>query len=77
MPMRPAWALPPRTTCSATARTASISGRTTGPDYFVKNDRGKVANRLLERLGDLGFQVDGVRARLAASPGEHGSVSSL
>ena len=37
-----------------------------GPDHFVKNDRVKVANRLLKRLGDLGFQVDGVRDRMAA-----------
>lgn len=37
-----------------------------GADHFVKNDRVKVANRLLERLGDLGFEVREVQDRLAA-----------
>jgi hypothetical protein len=37
-----------------------------GADHFVKNDRVEVANRLLERLGDLGFEVREVQDRLAA-----------
>jgi hypothetical protein len=37
-----------------------------GADHFVKNDRVKVANRLLERLGELGFEVREVQDRMAA-----------
>lgn len=37
-----------------------------GADHFVKNDRVKVANRLLKRLGDLGFEVREVQDRMAA-----------
>ena len=37
-----------------------------GADHFVKNDRVKVANRLLKRLGDLGFEVRDVQDRMAA-----------
>lgn len=37
-----------------------------GADHFVKNDRAKVANRLLRRLGDLGYEVGDVRDRMAA-----------
>jgi transposase len=37
-----------------------------GADHFIKNDRVKTANRLLRRLGDLGFDVREVRDRQAA-----------
>lgn len=37
-----------------------------GADHFVKNDRVKTANRLLKRLGDLGFEVRDVHDRMAA-----------
>jgi transposase len=37
-----------------------------GADHFIKNDRVKTANRLLRRLGDLGFDVLEVRDRQAA-----------
>jgi hypothetical protein len=37
-----------------------------GRNHFARSDHVKVANRLLERLGDLGFEVHGVCDRLAA-----------
>jgi transposase len=37
-----------------------------GADHFVKNDRVKTANRLLKRLGDLGFEVRDVHDKMAA-----------
>jgi len=37
-----------------------------GPDHFVKNDRLKVVNRLLKRLGDFGFEVRDVHDKMAA-----------
>lgn len=37
-----------------------------GAEHFVKNDRVKIANRLLRRLNDLGFEVRDVQDRSAA-----------
>jgi hypothetical protein len=36
-----------------------------GAGHFIENDRARVANRLLERPGELGFEVRDVQDRLA------------
>jgi len=37
-----------------------------GADHFVKNERAKTANRLLRRLGELGYEVGELRDKQAA-----------
>lgn len=36
-----------------------------GAGHLIENDRARVANRLLERPGELGFEVRDVQDRLA------------
>ena len=37
-----------------------------GAAHFTRADRAKTANRLLRKLGELGFEVTGLRDKLAA-----------
>lgn len=37
-----------------------------GADHFVKKERSKTANRLIRRLGELGYEVTGIRDNQAA-----------
>ncbi|MFI5297148.1 MAG: IS110 family transposase [Polyangiales bacterium] len=37
-----------------------------GGDYFLRNDKTRVANRLMRRLGDLGYDVSGVVPKAVA-----------
>jgi transposase len=36
-----------------------------GPAHFMRADRTKTANRLLRKLGDLGFEITGIREKAA------------